>query len=127
MTRNTHQKQIVLETVTRLGTHPTADAVYAHVKAAIPSISRATVFRILNQFAQEGKLQKIRNPDAADNFDHRLDHHYHVLCTQCGHVDDVDCPVQDELYRRVRSCADYTLTGHDVLFYGLCPTCRAPE
>ena len=124
MSRNTYQKQIVLETVQQMGCHPTADAVYDQIKTAVPSISRATVFRILSQFSQEGKVQRIKNPNAADNFDHRLDAHYHIQCTKCGRVDDVELPVRQELCGQAQGETPYMVTGHDIVFYGLCPQCR---
>ena len=46
-TRNTVQRQIVLQAVLRMHDHPTADTVYAAVAAEHPSISKATVYRNL--------------------------------------------------------------------------------
>ena len=46
-TRNTVQRQIVLQAVRSLHDHPTADSVYAVIAAEHPSISKATVYRNL--------------------------------------------------------------------------------
>lgn len=54
-TRNTVQRQIVLQAVLRMHDHPTADTVYAAVAADHPSISKATVYRNLNQLASQGR------------------------------------------------------------------------
>ena len=53
-TRNTVQRQIVLQAVRSLHDHPTADSVYAVIAAEHPSISKATVYRNLNQLALQG-------------------------------------------------------------------------
>ena len=50
-TRNTIQRQIVLQAVNQLHNHPTADAIYAFIAAQHPTISKATVYRNLNQLA----------------------------------------------------------------------------
>ena len=42
-TRNTIQRQIVLQAVNQLHNHPTADAIYAFIAAQHPTISKATV------------------------------------------------------------------------------------
>ena len=55
-TRNTVQRQIVLQAVRSLHDHPTADSVYAVVAAEHPSISKATVYRNLNQLALQGEI-----------------------------------------------------------------------
>lgn len=54
-TRNTIQRQIVLQAVNQLHNHPTADAIYAVIAAQHPTISKATVYRNLNQLAAQGR------------------------------------------------------------------------
>lgn len=44
-TRNTIQRQIVLQAVNQMHNHPTADAIYAVIAAQHPTISKATVYR----------------------------------------------------------------------------------
>ena len=51
-TRNTIQRQIVLQAVNQMHNHPTADAIYAVIAAQHPTISKATVYRNLNQLYQ---------------------------------------------------------------------------
>ena len=68
-TRNTVQRQIVLQAVRSLHDHPTADSVYAVVAAEHPSISKATVYRNLNQLALQGEILRVPVPTGADRFD----------------------------------------------------------
>ena len=44
--RNTIQKKLVLEAVTAISNHPTADEVYQRVVLDHPNVSRGTVYRI---------------------------------------------------------------------------------
>ena len=128
MERNTHQKKVVLETVNRLkGMHPTADAVYERVKDMIPSVSRATVYRILNRFAEKRVIKRIKIPGAADVYDTTLDNHYHLRCNACGRVMDVDIPIIEDLCYKVNPSAAYVVTGYDIVFSGYCPDCKAVE
>ena len=55
-TRNTIQRQIVLQAVNQMHNHPTADAIYAVIAAQHPTISKATVYRNLNQLAAQGEI-----------------------------------------------------------------------
>ena len=52
--RNTIQKQIVFDTFEELNNHPSAGMVYEAVAEKYPNISRATVFRLLAEAADEG-------------------------------------------------------------------------
>ena len=128
MERNTHQKKIVLETVSQMkGLHPTADAVYEKVKGIIPSVSRATVYRILNRLAENHVIRRIKIPGAADIYDTTLEEHYHLRCNACGGFMDIDVPIIEDLCYKVNPSAAYTITGYDIVFNGYCPKCRAVE
>ena len=124
--RNTVQQKVIAEQLSKLhGEHPTADDVHSALAADFPSISKATVYRTLNRMADEGCALKVSVSDGADRFDDTLRPHYHVVCTECGRVDDVE--VTDALasldFTAAANASGYTITGHDLLFKGTCPEC----
>ena len=55
--RNTAQKQIILDTLKKLGSHVSATAVYQQLQLTHPNIGRATVFRVLSDMAADGILR----------------------------------------------------------------------
>lgn len=91
-TRNTIQRQIVLQAVNQMHNHPTADAIYAVIAAQHPTISKATVYRNLNQLAAQGEILRVPVPTGADHFDFNIKPHYHVRCTKCGGVFELFMP-----------------------------------
>lgn len=121
--RNTMQKTIVYRTLCTLANHPTADDVYDAIHAECPNISRATVYRILNRLAEHGEILKVRVNSGADHFDHQVFPHYHVTCSVCGKMSDVDLPYIDGLEREVGAASGYRITGYSIQFDGLCPAC----
>ncbi len=122
--RNTRQKNIIYDTLCRLGNHPTAEGVYDALHERHPAISRATVYRVLNGFAGNGTIQKVSVNNGADHFDHRTHPHYHVCCTRCGRVSDVELPYMGPLEQSVGDCRGYKITGYSIQFDGLCPECQ---
>lgn len=125
--RNTVQKDIVLEAVRGMYDHPTADAIYHQIKHEHNTISRATVFRVLKQMAEQGIIHRVRVPDGADRFDFRTDRHYHIKCSSCGQVVDVGvCDIGD-LTKKVYDANGYFITGCNVTFDGICPACNKKE
>ena len=54
-----------------------------------PNLSLGTVYRNLSQLADAGEVQKIYCGDGAIHFDGDTHPHYHVICTQCGKVEDL--------------------------------------
>ncbi|MCI7126632.1 MAG: transcriptional repressor [Agathobaculum sp.] len=123
-TRNTVQRQIVLQAVLRMHDHPTADRVYEAVVAEHPSISKATVYRNLNQLASQGEIRRVSMPNGADRFDFRKDEHFHVRCSVCGAVYDVHMPQLDDLIERIDDAEGVEVQRYDILFEGVCAQCR---
>ena len=53
------QRELILKTVLENRIHPTADRVFSLLKPEHPGLSLATVYRNLNQLAQNGLLLKL--------------------------------------------------------------------
>ena len=118
------QKEIVSHTLKTMHNHPTADSVYETVHLTYPSISKATVYRILNQMAQDGTALKVSVPNAADRFDDTSSPHYHVRCTDCGRVEDLAIPLYSMPEIPPEDACGFRVTGCSLLFEGLCPACE---
>ena len=54
--RHTVQKNMIYAALCELKNHPTAHEVYEHVRTAHPTISKATVYRVLNRMAEQGTI-----------------------------------------------------------------------
>lgn len=57
--RNTIQKEIIHQTLCGMHNHPTAAMVYDQVHLGHPTISRSTVYRVLGQLAEEGRVLRL--------------------------------------------------------------------
>jgi len=123
-TRNTLQKEIVFKTVRNMENHPTAEMVYGVIMDIYGNISKATVYRILNQLADQDEIIRVKVPNAADRFDYRKEPHYHIRCVCCGNVMDAPISVWDELTQKAREATDIEILGHHIIFDGICKQCR---
>ncbi len=122
--RNTVQRQLVLQAVQELKSHPTADEVYRQVVVSHPSISKATVYRNLNSLAEDGVVGRVAMPNAADRFDFVPQQHYHIKCVNCGRVIDAPGGYHAELDTQAQQDTDFQILRHDLVFEGLCPDCQ---
>lgn len=122
--RNTIQCSLVLEAVNKLKSHATADEIYDCIIKEHPTVGRGTVYRNLNRLSEIGKIKKIEVPDGADCFDRRCDAHYHIRCEKCGKVFDVDMKYIPNLADNINNLNGFELTGHDIIFKGICPDCK---
>lgn len=122
--RNTVQKEQVYSAVAALANHPTADQVYNKVRENFPAISRATVYRILNQMSDNGTLLRIRVPDSANHFDHCSTPHHHACCVKCGKVFDVKNAPKFDFDICGDDNGEYRILGCNILFDAVCSECE---
>ena len=126
--RNTLQKGIVSDVFSSMTNHPSAGMVYDAVHEKYPGISRATVYRILAEAAEEGVIQRLKLRDANDRYDITLGKHYHVTCRCCGEVADVDLELDlEDIQKRAEGKQGFLVDGYHVEFSGLCEECRKQQ
>ena len=123
--RNTLQKGIVSDVFSSMTNHPSAGMVYDAVHEKYPGISRATVYRILADAAEEGVIQRLKLCEANDRYDITLGKHYHVTCRRCGEVADVNVDLDmSGVPERAEGCGGFLVDDCHVEFFGLCEECR---
>lgn len=123
--RLTPQRLVVLRVVRAAArTHPTAEEIFRRARAELPTISLATVYKVLNELVGLGELRRVELGEGGARFDANTAGHAHLLCRRCGHVADL-APGEYEVALPVDR--GYRILDQAVLFYGLCPACRAAE
>ena len=121
--RMTRQRRAILEALTRVRTHPTADEVYRMVRRRLPRISLGTVYRNLELLSERGLIGKLEAGGSRRRFDADVREHYHVRCLGCGRVADVSASPAISSTRTVRGESGYEIVGHRLEWVGLCPRC----
>ncbi len=125
--RQTKQKSLIYEALKTLD-HPTATEVYGYLHERYPSISRATVFRVLSGFSCNGRALELRYSGHDVRYDYNVEAHYHVHCASCGKVADVFPKKISGLDKNVGNEIDgFRIDGYVVEFSGLCGACRKGE
>jgi Fur family iron response transcriptional regulator len=83
------QRLVVAEYVLDTDAHPSADQVFARVKARVPMISRATVYNTLNVLVERGLLKQLILAEGRVVFDPNLAPHHHFVDDETGEIHDV--------------------------------------
>jgi len=123
--RNTIQKQVVLEELRKLTSHPTAMELYEITRQRLPAISLGTVYRNLELLSRTGVIRKLDSIGPEARFDGDANEHFHVRCVHCGRVEDaVDVPA-DFVGREIGRLGDFEILGYRLEFVGVCPECRS--
>ena len=125
--RNTVQKEAVERIVCSSCDHPTAETVYLRAKKELPNISLGTVYRNLSLLTQLGEIKKLTTSIGPDRFDGNIAPHYHVLCTKCGRIQDLEMESIDHIDTLAGTQFDGKIEGHFTYFYGRCRDCLEKE
>jgi len=117
---------LILDAVRELDIHATAEQVYAHVVEKHPSISKATVYRNLNQMSDAGELLNIGSFYGSTHYDHNCHQHYHFICDGCRQIFDINARLSD-VYADITGMDGFEIKGHNLSFNGLCRDCKSQQ
>ena len=105
--------------------HMSAEDVYRILMQQGSDIGLATIYRVLGQFEQAGLLR--RNSFAADKAIYELNegmHHDHLICLDCGRVEEFFSADIEKLQQNVARDKGYTLGEHSLSLYAHCNKVR---
>ncbi len=117
------QREVILQTLKSNVVHPTAEYLYAILKEKEPNISLATLYRNLNQLAENDIIKKIDGLEPSSHFDHNTHEHYHFICEKCKRVYDISADVAPDVIRKTEENTGFLVKKHDIVFSGLCREC----
>lgn len=127
------QRNLILDIVKNTTSHPTAEWVYQEAKKELPSIGIATVYRNLNTLVELGEVRRLSSGDGQDRFDGMVDEHFHMKCSCCGGLVDLEPDGEEKLLRLKEVICD-TFAGVNgeaelsaVLLKGICENCRVEK
>ncbi|MBP8256564.1 MAG: transcriptional repressor [Opitutaceae bacterium] len=90
--RSTPQREIVYDILIKRRDHPTADEVFARVKAELPTISLATVYNCLEALVQCSLIRQVNFDRGPTRYCPNLHPHAHFHDVSTGSTYDIDLP-----------------------------------
>ncbi|THF79561.1 Fur family transcriptional regulator [Cohnella fermenti] len=121
----TTPRKIVLDIVSEAHDHPTAADVIDRLKAQGHSVAYATVYNSLRYLTEKGMIRELKLEGDASRYDARTEDHQHIVCTECGRVDEVMTKTPQDWLDLIAEETGYLIVEEQLLFKGVCPSCRA--
>ena len=101
--------------------HMTAEDVYKALLLEGADIGLATVYRVLMQFEQAGLLTRSNFESGKAVFElNEGQHHDHLVCLDCGRVEEFYDPEIEQRQRAVAISRGFTLQEHTLALYARC-------
>jgi len=105
--------------------HKSAEDIYKALLESNEDIGLATVYRVLTQFEAAGLVTRhhFENGMAVFELNHGS-HHDHLVCIECGRIEEFVDPEIEERQRRIAAQHGYDMHDHSLIIYG---RCRRPD
>lgn len=86
---------------------------------------QATVYRTLAALVEHGLVRPIQIHSLTTSYEaQNLPHHHHLVCEECGYVEDVYTCAVEQVTPDVEGSFS-RVTGHTLEFQGICTQCDA--
>ena len=90
----TPQRMAILEAISRLNNHPTAENIIDYIRKNHPNISTATVYKVLETFVLNGLIRRVQSERDVMRYDAVLESHHHLYFSDSNRIEDY---IDDEL------------------------------
>lgn len=107
-----------------LNRHMSAEDLYKILIEAGDDVGLATIYRVLTQFEAAGLVIRHGFADGRAIFElDQGEHHDHLLCIQCGNVQEFVDSVIEARQLEIALSKNFKMTDHSLYIYGVCQDC----
>lgn len=112
----------ILEILETGGTrHKSAEDIYKALLGSNEDIGLATVYRVLTQFEAAGLVTRHHFENGMAVFElNEGAHHDHIVCVDCGRVEEFVDNGIEERQQRIAEELGYEISDHALVIYGHC-------
>ncbi len=104
--------------------HADTESIFGIVRAALPEVSRQTMYDVLHTLTEVGLLRRFQPSGSVARYETRVgDNHHHFVCRGCGTIADVDCSVGETPCLIPSDGCGLLLDETEVIYWGFCQTC----
>ena len=101
--------------------HMSAEEIYKALLDSGDDIGLATVYRVLNQFEAVDLVSKLHFEGGQAVFELSSgEHHDHVVCLDCGHVEEFVDEIIEARQRVAAEKLGFEIDAHSLVLYGHC-------
>ncbi|MGB8692160.1 MAG: ferric iron uptake transcriptional regulator [Steroidobacteraceae bacterium] len=107
--------------------HLSAEEIYKRLLESNEDIGLATVYRVLTQFEAAGLVARHHFEDGMAVFElNQGAHHDHIVCMDCGHVEEFADTAIEERQEAIAERLQFTIQEHSLVLYGRCLRADCP-
>jgi Fur family transcriptional regulator, ferric uptake regulator len=126
--RGTRQRSAVSAALDDVDSFVSAQELHARLRMAGDTVGLATVYRTLQQLAEDGEVDVLRTSDTDSDTESMYrrcstGHHHHLVCRVCRRTVEIDSAAVEQWARRIGEENGFVDVGHVVEVFGTCADC----
>jgi Fe2+ or Zn2+ uptake regulation protein len=121
--RATSQRVVMHRLLRDRNRHVSAEELLSEAGEKLPGVSLPTVYSTLELFERLGIVRRVNGGGGRLLWDTRTDAHHHMICRNCGRIEDMETPVDLERARRSAARSGFHPDRAEVVVSGLCAEC----
>ena len=122
--RATSQRVVMHRLLRDRNRHVSAEGLLSEASDRLPGVSLPTVYATLELFERLGVVRRVNGGGGTLMWDTRADAHHHMICRNCGRIEDMETPLDLERARRSAARAGFQPDRAEVVVSGLCARCK---
>lgn len=123
--RVTPQRLLINRALHELDRHATAEEVLSRVSPHLPNASLPTVYATLDLLEELGMARRVRAGSRAVMYDPRAEPHHHMVCRNCGRVEDLEAELDSARVLRRAKRSGFKADSAELVVSGLCAKCAS--
>jgi Fe2+ or Zn2+ uptake regulation protein len=123
--RATSQRLVMNRLLRQSNRHLSAEQLLDEASEQLPGVSLPTVYSTLELFEQLGIVRRVNGGGGTLMWDTRADAHHHMICRNCGRIEDMETPLDLERARRSAARSGFQPDRAEVVVSGLCADCAS--
>lgn len=127
--RQSQGRECVFSEVINTHGHFTAEELAKTCMEKKLNVSRATVYRVLQDLLEAGVIRETAFGDKHRHFEHVYDEkpHHHAQCVRCHGFIEFPDKEEEDVYHPYLEMKGFKVLGHEMHFYGICRECQLKE
>lgn len=119
-------RRAVLELLDRQSCALTAPEIEDALRSARRQVSRASVYRILDELERVRLVQRVETGQAMVRYERVCEaeeHHHHLVCDACGLVMPFSDDALERAIRELSARVPLAVSEHEIVLHGSCEAC----
>jgi Fur family transcriptional regulator, ferric uptake regulator len=125
MVKNTPARSAIMEFLSNSITPVDVEQIINYLRSQKLNTNKVTVYRILDFMLNNGIVKRLEFGEGKYRYEIQKDHHHHLICTNCGQIDDIPGEFLEGFDENIREVKGFLIKRHTLEFFGLCKNCQS--